>query len=40
MITIGNDALSLSKEFSEKKKKTDQNWRKHLQLTPTQMLKK
>ena len=35
---IGNDAISLSKEFSGKK--TDQSWRKDLQHTPTQMLKK
>ena len=34
---IGNDAISLSKEFSGK---TDQNWRKDIQLTPTQMFKK
>ena len=38
MAYIGNDAISLSKEFSGKK--TDQNWRKNLQLMPMQMLQK
>ena len=37
-VPIGNDAISLSKEFFWKK--TDQNWRIDLQQTPTQMFKK